>query len=100
MPVLDQAGYAGVAILPTAAATATDLMVFKMLCNRRKDWADIESLLRCSAGDSAEAVKWVASVLGPDDPRLAQLQAIIDELAEEPAGRDTAPGPPRPEALP
>jgi len=58
LPVLDQAGYAGIAILPTAAATATDLMVFKMLCNRRKDWADIESLLRCSAGDSAEAVEW------------------------------------------
>jgi len=63
--------------------TPTDLMVFKMLCNRRKDWADIESLLRCGAADTAEAAEWVASILGPDDPRLAQLQAVIDELADE-----------------
>jgi len=66
--------------------TATDLMVFKMLCNRRKDWADIESMLRCDAGDTAEAAEWVASILGADDRRLAQLQEIIDELAEETAG--------------
>jgi len=66
--------------------TATDLMVFKMLCNRRKDWADLESMLRCDAGDTAEAAEWVASILGADDRRLAQLQEIIDELAEETAG--------------
>jgi len=66
--------------------TATDLMVFKMLCNRRKDWADIESLLRCGAGDSGEAAEWVASILGPDDPCLGQLQEISDELAEDTAG--------------
>ena len=66
--------------------TATDLMAFKMLCNRRKDWADIESMLRCDAGDTAEAAEWVASILGADDRRLAQLQEIIDELAEETAG--------------
>jgi hypothetical protein len=100
LPVLDQAGYAGIATLPTAAATATDLMVFKMLFNRRKYWADIESLLRCGAADTAEAAEWVASILGPDDPRLAQLQQITDELAEEVAGRDTAPGPPGPKRYP
>lgn len=66
--------------------TVTDLMVFKMLCNRRKDWADIESLLRCGAGDTAEAAEWVASIIGPDDPRLAQLQEIVNELAENTAG--------------
>jgi len=66
--------------------TATDLMVFKMLSNRRKDWADIESLLRCGAGDTAEAAEWVASILGPDDSRFAQLQELIDELAEDTAG--------------
>ena len=35
--------------IPTLSAT--DLMVFKMLSNRRKDWADIESLLEAEAGD-------------------------------------------------
>ncbi len=74
--------------------TATDLMVFKMLFNRRKDWADVESLLRCGAGDAAEAADWVASSRGPDDQRLTQLQEIIDELGEESAGIDVVPGPP------
>ncbi len=44
------------------------------------------SILRCGAGDTAEAAEWVASILGPDDPRLAQLLQIINELAEDTAG--------------
>jgi hypothetical protein len=59
--------------------TATDLMVFKMLYNRRRDWADIESLVRCGAGDTAEAGRWVAEFVGANDPRLATLQEIVEE---------------------
>ena len=60
--------------------TATDLMVFKMLFDRRKDWADIESLVRANAGDPAEAADWVAQIAGSTDPRLAKLQEILDEV--------------------
>jgi hypothetical protein len=63
--------------------TATDLMVFKMLFDRRKDWADIESLIRAHAGDTAEAAAWVAQVVGPNDGRLAKLQEIRDEVGAD-----------------
>jgi hypothetical protein len=63
--------------------TATDLMVFKMLFDRRKDWADIESLIRAGAGDPAEAADWVAQVVGPTDPRLAKLHEIRDEFGAD-----------------
>jgi hypothetical protein len=60
--------------------TATDLMVFKMLFDRRKDWADIESLIRAGAGDPEEAADWVAQIVGSVDSRLAKLQEIRDEV--------------------
>ena len=63
--------------------TATDLMVFKMLFDRRKDWADIESLIRSGAGDPEEAAAWVAQILCTADKRLAKLQEIRDEVAAE-----------------
>ncbi len=63
--------------------TAADLMVFKMLFDRRNDWADIESLIRADAGDPAEAAAWVAQIVGPTDPRLAKLQEIRDEVSGE-----------------
>jgi len=60
--------------------TATDLMVFKMLFDRSKDWVDIEQLLRAEAGDPDEAASWVASFLGADASqleRLARLRATL-----------------------
>jgi hypothetical protein len=65
-----------------ARRPATDLMVFKLL-DRRKDWADTESLIRADAGDPAEAADWVAQIVGPSDPRLAKLQEIRDEVSGE-----------------
>ena len=65
--------------------TATDLMVFKMLFDRRKDWADVESLIRANAGDPAEAADWVAQIVGPNDPRLGKLREIRDEVDAEKA---------------
>ena len=63
--------------------TATDLMVFKMLFDRRKDWADVGSLIRANAGDPAEAADWVAQIVGPNDPRLAKLRETRDEVDAE-----------------
>lgn len=63
--------------------TATDLMVFKMLFDRRKDWADIESLIRADAGDPAEAAGWVTQIVGPNDPRLVKLHEIRGEVDAE-----------------
>lgn len=56
--------------------TATDLMVFKSLFDRSKDWVDIESLVECEAGDAAEAAEWIAEFVGTDDPRFQRLRRI------------------------
>ena len=63
--------------------SATDLMVFKALFDRRKDWADIEELLRFGKVDVAEARRWLTTIVGPDDRRLETLQELVDELASE-----------------
>lgn len=60
--------------------SATDLMVFKMLFDRRKDWADIEELVRHGSPDVAEARAWLVRVVGPDDPRERKLDELLEEL--------------------
>ena len=60
---------------------ATDLMVFKMLFDRRKDWADIEELLRFGKVDVAEARRWLTDVVGPDDPRQQKLDDVLADTA-------------------
>lgn len=74
--------------------SATDLMVFKMLFDRRKDWADIEALLEAGAGDPDEAARWVGEIVGADDHRLVELAQLRAEVA---AGRPE-PGFPKPPA--
>ncbi|WP_436701206.1 nucleotidyl transferase AbiEii/AbiGii toxin family protein [Nocardioides sp. BYT-33-1] len=58
--------------------TATDLIVFKVLFDRSKDWVDIEALLENGAGDAAEAIGWLTEFLGPD-PRVARLSTLAEE---------------------
>jgi hypothetical protein len=61
--------------------SATDLMVFKMLFDRRKDWADIEELLRYGKVEVAEARRWLTDVVGPDDPRQRRLDEVLADTA-------------------
>lgn len=60
--------------------TATDLMIFKMLYARRKDWADIEAMLRYGKADHDEAARWIADLLGPDDVRLVTLREVLADV--------------------
>ena len=60
--------------------SATDLMVFKMLFDRRKDWADIEELLRFGKVDVTEARRWLTEILGPEDRRHQELDALLFEV--------------------
>lgn len=57
-----------------------DLAVFKAFFNRRKDWADIEEMLRADQLDVAYVSGILTEYLGPDDERLRELLAIRDEL--------------------
>jgi hypothetical protein len=56
----------------------TDLVIFKALFNRTKDWADIEAILRAGSADVEEALTWIAQIAGESGPsyqRLAELAA-------------------------
>ena len=62
--------------------SATDLLVFKALYDRRKDWADIEELLRHGSPDVEDAREWIERFVGVGDPRVQTLDAMIAELRE------------------
>jgi hypothetical protein len=57
-----------------------DLAIFKAFFNRRKDWADIEEMLRAGRLDVAYVTGILSEYLGPDDERIRELLAIRDEL--------------------
>jgi hypothetical protein len=54
-------------------------MVFKMLFNRRKDWADIAEMIAAGAGDCDEAAAWIVRLVGEGDPRLSELAEVLRE---------------------
>jgi hypothetical protein len=56
-----------------------DLAVFKAFFNRRKDWADIEEMLRTGHIDVPYITGVLTDYLGPDDERVRQLHVIRDE---------------------
>jgi hypothetical protein len=60
--------------------TATDLMIFKLWYDRRKDWADIEAMVRHGKADHVEAAEWIAELLDSEDARLVKLREIVDEV--------------------
>lgn len=60
--------------------SATDLMVLKMLFDRRKDWADIEELVRHGTPNVEEARDWLIRIVGPHDVRESRLDQLLSEL--------------------
>lgn len=53
-----------------------DLAVFKAFFDRGKDWMDIEAMVSMDSFDIDAAVKEIERLLGPDDPRIAKLNAL------------------------
>lgn len=62
----------------------TDLTVFKALFNRRKDWPDIESMLRAGVVDEAEATRWTQTIVGADHPSHLKLIELMNETRASP----------------
>lgn len=60
--------------------SATDLTVLKALFDRRKDWADIEELLRAGAVDLDAVRRWLTDIVGADDERLGTLQEVARDV--------------------
>ncbi len=58
-----------------------DLAIFKAFFNRRKDWADIEEMLRAGRLDVPYVIGLLSEYLGPDDERIRELVTIRDEVA-------------------
>jgi hypothetical protein len=62
---------------------ATDLIVFKALFARPKDWVDISAMAEAGAGDLDEATQWIDEILGSGSPNAVSLaQAWADGVGE------------------
>jgi len=70
--------------------SCSDLAVFKAFFNRRKDWADIEEMVRADQIDVASVVGILTEYLGEGDPRVVQLMAIRNEVILEAAAARTS----------
>ena len=59
-----------------------DLLVCKVVFNRRKDWIDIEQMLLLTAGglDVDDVRRWVTALVGPGDERLARFEQAVREI--------------------
>ncbi len=55
-----------------------ELVVFKAVFNRTKDWADIEAVVAAEAVDLDAVRDLLTEILGGDDPRLARLDEAIE----------------------
>ena len=58
--------------------TPEDIVVFKALFDRPKDWIDIEAVLLVQAAefDVGYVERWLAEMLGPDDSRISRLRQL------------------------
>jgi hypothetical protein len=63
--------------------SAEDLLVFKALFDREKDWRDLEELAFALGPtlDAAYAKDWMARITGVDDGRYDKLAALLDRYA-------------------
>jgi hypothetical protein len=65
-----------------------DLLVCKVVFDRRKDWIDIDQVLLLTAGtlDLDDVRRWLVAIAGADDPRVARFEAAVREvLGDQPA---------------
>lgn len=68
--------------------SATDIVVFKALFDRSKDWADIEEVVKYDPPSFSmeEAVRWIGEIVGSNDARLPRLRAL-EGVEEKPPFR-------------
>jgi hypothetical protein len=60
--------------------SAEDLLIFKALFDRDKDWRDLEELVYAQVDelDSDYARGWLARIVGEKDPRYRRLCEVLD----------------------
>ncbi len=58
--------------------SAEHLIVRKVICNRSKDWVDVEAVLDGDAAiDAAEMIRWVGRIAGDEDARYVRIVALL-----------------------
>ncbi len=57
-----------------------DLAVFKAFFDRRRDWADLEDMLRAGSIDVDAVIDALTTYLGADDERIVKLRDLEREL--------------------
>jgi hypothetical protein len=62
-----------------------DLLVCKVVFNRRKDWIDIEQVLLLTAGglDLDDVRAWVVAMVGAEDERSLRFERAVREVLGE-----------------
>jgi len=62
--------------------SAEDLLVFKVLFDRDKDWRDIEEMAFALAGelDAAYVRHWIGRILEPEDARARRLEQVLGRV--------------------
>jgi hypothetical protein len=73
---------AGVVMVPFEEITipvlgCEALLVFKVLFNRTRDWADIEATLEAGTVDGRRVLDAVRRLVGPSDPAVVRLAALV-----------------------
>jgi hypothetical protein len=65
---------------PIHILSAEDLMVYKAVFNRDKDWRDIAEMIYASneSLDDEYVRSWLGRIVAQGDPQLARLQSLID----------------------
>lgn len=63
--------------------SAEDLIIFKVLFSRPKDWVDIQAMVFAQGArlDRAYLRLWLTEILGSGDERMVRLDGIIDTSA-------------------
>lgn len=56
----------------------TDLVIFKAMFNRTKDWADIEEMVEAGTVDADRALLWLTRLLGRADEVTLRLAALLE----------------------
>jgi hypothetical protein len=58
--------------------SAEHLTVCKVVFDRPKDWVDIDAMVSLGASiDIAEVLRWVARIVGDEDPRYSRVAAVL-----------------------
>jgi hypothetical protein len=65
--------------------SAEDLVIFKVLFNRPKDWVDIRQVLltQGAAIDAGYVGRWLRELLGEEDPAVAQFDRYYAEARRD-----------------